>query len=465
MGDGTVADMTWTISGYREVINGRLHIDRIDVGDLVRHYGSPLFVFSEQRIRTNLEELRRAAGALHPRIKICYAAKANSLLGILRVIRQAGGDVEVNSGGELYKARRAGFAPDQIVFNGVSKTPEEVSEAIAAGIYAINVDSPSELELVEQVAGRLGARANVSLRIVPEVETGSHAGLQTALLTSKFGISRGDIFECLHRALRNPRAVNLVGLHIHVGSQTPDAEPYIRAFELVWTIACRLYRETGHRLRHLNLGGGFPIPYLHDSRVAERLPEKERLMLAARLDLSRVIGRARERATAQDGDLLEQMEIVFEPGRRIIADAGTLVTTIRNVKTRPETGETWLLLDAGYELLLSMSNYKWYYHLISAHRAGEPHTTPYKVAGPLCDGGDVYFDIEGRGRLPDYRLLPEGLAVGDPLAVLDAGAYTLAQASHYNGRPLPAVVLVTAERQVQLIRRRDGYDDLLWAEV
>lgn len=461
--------MSWKITGYRESQQGRLHIDGVDAVDLLRRYGSPLFVFSEKRIRANLERLRRAVLSVHPRVKICYAAKANSLLGILRVIRESGADIEVNSGGELFKALRAGFRPDQIIFNGVSKTPEELSDAIVSGIYAINVDSPYELDLIEDLSRRLNRPANIALRIVPEIGTRSHAGLQTALLTSKFGISRAQAEECLHRALKNPRAFNLVGLHIHIGSQTPDPEPYIQAFELVWTIALALYRKTGHRLRHVNLGGGFPVPYLHNSRLAEMLPENERTLFTAQLDFGRVLRLARDKAAAvgdhSAGDLLDRLELVFEPGRSIIADAGTLLTTICNIKTRPETGETWVLLDAGYELLLSMSNYKWYYHLVAAHRADDPHTTAYRVAGPLCDGGDVYFDIEGRGRLPDYRLLPEGLVGGDPLAVLDAGAYTLAQASHYNGRPLPAVVLVTASGEPQLIRRRESYQDLLYAEV
>jgi diaminopimelate decarboxylase len=161
------------------------------------------------------------------------------------------------------------------------------------------------------------------------------------------------------------------------------------------------------------------------------------------------------------GELLEELEIVFEPGRRVIADAGTLLVRIRNIKTRPETGDTWLFLDAGTELLPSMSHYKWYYHIISADRTAEPHQTPYKLAGPLCDGGDVYFDIEGAGRLPPYRFLPEGLGIGNILAVLDAGAYTVAQMSNYNGRPLPAVVLIRDSGELRLIRPRQSYDDLV----
>jgi diaminopimelate decarboxylase len=151
----------------------------------------------------------------------------------------------------------------------------------------------------------------------------------------------------------------------------------------------------------------------------------------------------------------------MEPGRSVIADAGLVLTTVRNVKTRPETGDTWLLTDAGYNILLSMNNYKWYYHLISAARADAPHDTDYKVAGPLCDGGDVYFDIEGAGRLPDHRRLPPDAHPGEVLALLNAGAYSLAQMFPYNGRPLPAAVLIKDNGSAELVRRRDNYEDLL----
>jgi diaminopimelate decarboxylase len=461
--------MNWEIKGYREAIRNHLLIDGVGTLELAREFGTPLFLFSESRIRTNIENLRQKGVAAHPRVKICYAAKANSILGILRVVRDAGCDVEVNSGGELFKAIRAGFRPSQIVFNGVSKTAEELEQAIKYGIYSINVDSRFELELIEETARRVGKRANVAIRIVPEIETRTHAGLQTALLTSKFGVSRSQVLDCLRRALKNPTLINLAGIHIHVGSQTPDVEPYANAFALMADYMVAVYKETGHRLSHVNLGGGIPVVYLHDSDMGAVIGDKEREMLTAQLDVTSVVRRAIELAgEANDrqllAELLSGLEIVFEPGRSIIADAGTLLTTIRNLKTRPETGDTWLLVDAGYELLLSMSNYKWYYHVISAGRASGSHRTPYKVAGPLCDGGDVYFDIEGKGRLPDHRLLPQEMKVGDTLAVLDAGAYTTAQMSAYNGRPFPAALLIQPSGKTVVIRKRDTYEDLVAAE-
>jgi diaminopimelate decarboxylase len=457
--------MGWEIAGYREILRGHLHLDGVSARHLAERYGTPLFVFSESRVKANVRTLREQARRVHPRVKICYAAKANSLMAILAAVREAGADIEVNSGGELYKALRAGFRPEQIVFNGVSKTIEELEEAIRAGIYAINVDSLAELEMIAAVAERVGKRANVALRLVPEIETGSHAGLQTALFTSKFGFSPAEIAEGFRCALAHQRSLNLVGLHIHVGSQTPTSTPYVRALALMWRYAVAWYRETGHRLRHLNVGGGLPVVYAHDDRYMADFGERA-LLFRAQWDMGALLRSALAVAVeAADGraagELLEELEIVFEPGRRVIADAGTLLVRIRNIKTRPETGDTWLFLDAGTELLPSMSHYKWYYHIISADRTAEPHQTPYKLAGPLCDGGDVYFDIEGAGRLPPYRFLPEGLGIGNILAVLDAGAYTVAQMSNYNGRPLPAVVLIRDSGELRLIRPRQSYDDLV----
>ncbi|HEX8921502.1 MAG TPA: hypothetical protein VF766_08480, partial [Pyrinomonadaceae bacterium] len=209
---------------------------------------------------------------------------------------------------------------------------------------------------------------------------------------------------------------------------------------------------------------------LRDRSMADQLPEHERDMLGADLEPSEVLAGAlkvaRESARAASAEhLLERVTILLEPGRSIIADAGLVLTTVRNIKRRPETGDVWLLTDAGYNLLLSMNNYKWYYHLISASRAMDGADADYKVAGPLCDSGDVYFGIEREGRLPDYRCLPANVQPGEVLALLNSGAYSLAQMFHYNGRPLPAAVMVREGGRVDLIRRRDVYDDLIINDV
>jgi diaminopimelate decarboxylase len=460
----------WTIPGYLEARDGRLHIEGVDASALAREYDTPLFVFSAPRIRSNIERLQRAAREVERPVKYCYASKANSNMAVLSAVRDCGIDIEVNSGGELYKALRAGFRPDQIIFNGTSKTTQEIEEAVSAGIYSINVDSIYEIELIEDAARRLGKHARIALRLVPEIGTRSHLGLQTALLTSKFGISSSDVPEAFRRALRHPELIQVCGIHIHVGSQTPDVEPFAAAFKAMWEHLAALQRETGHTLEHINLGGGIPVNYLRDRTQAEQLPQHERDMLGAELEPSEVLSAAlrvaREAARGAAAEhLLEGVTILLEPGRSVIADAGLVLTTVRNIKHRPETQDTWLLTDAGYNLLLSMNNYKWYYHLISATRADATNAAAYKVAGPLCDSGDVYFDIERGGRLPDYRQLPADVQPGELLALLNSGAYSLAQMFPYNGRPLPAAVMVREGGRVDLIRRRDTYEDLLTNDI
>jgi diaminopimelate decarboxylase len=461
----------WTMPGYLETdADGSLTIGGANAERLAREYGTPLFVFSEGRIKENVSRLQQAAANLRQEVKFCFASKANSNMAVLKVIRDAGIDIEVNSGGELYKALRVGFQPRQIIFNGTSKTNEEIEEAVTADILAINVDSLYEIELVEAAARKLNRRARITLRLVPEIGTRSHIGLQTALLTSKFGISAADVPAAFARALRSPEHLHVCGIHIHVGSQTPDTEPFVEAFRTMWDYLARLHRDTGHRLEHINIGGGIPVNYLCDESLADQLPVHERDMLAASLEPAEVLNaalRVAEKSARETGTsyLLEDLTILLEPGRSVISDAGVVLTTVRNTKRRAETGDTWLLTDAGYNLLLSMNNYKWYYHLISAGRAAAAHDTDYKVAGPLCDSGDVYFDIEGGRRLPDYRKLPANVEPGELLALLNAGAYTLAQMFPYNGRPLPAAVMVRAGGVVDLIRRGESYEDLVTHDV
>jgi diaminopimelate decarboxylase len=477
MSSQVVTAPAWTIPEFLEVNNGHLSVNGADSLELIRMYGSPLFVFSEPRIRSNIERLKLASAAVERPIRFFYASKANSNMAVLKTVLDSGIDVEVNSGGELFKALRAGFKAEQIIFNGTSKSDAEIDEAVSAGIHAINVDSVYEIQLVEESVKRVTAkkggppkRARIALRLVPEIGTRSHLGLQTALLTSKFGISSSEVLPAFRRALQKPDLVHVCGIHIHVGSQTPDLEPFAQAFRSMWEHLVTIHRETGHTLEHINLGGGIPVNYLRDRSQADQLPQHERDMLGANLEPAAVLLEAlrvaRESARAADAEhLLDRVTILLEPGRSVIADAGLVLTTVLNMKQRPETEDVWLLTDAGYNLMLSMNNYKWYYHTISATRAGEPHVSDYKVAGPLCDSGDVYFDIERGGRLPDYRKLPAKVQPGEVLALLNSGAYSLSQMFPYNGRPLPAVVMIRRNGGADLIRRRDSYEDLLTGDV
>lgn len=459
----------WEIEGYLACADGTLEIDGVSARKLAEEFGTPLFVYSEPRLRHNIKRLLAASSEMGCGLKVCYAAKANSNLGILRVVRDAGSDLEVNSGGELWKALKVGFRGDQIIFNGTSKEIWEIENAVSSDIYAIQVDSLYELSLIEETAKRLGMRANVSLRLVPEIETGTHSGLQTALLTSKFGMMPGEALEAFG-TYRDSAWLNICGVHLHIGSQTPDAAAYTDALKSLFKSLVEAYKETGLKLSHLNLGGGFPVNYLRDKSQAGEFPGEQRKMFEADYEPKDAIVAAwnavADAAASEDAlHLLEGLTLLIEPGRSVVADAATCLTAVRNTKSRPvassEGRDEWLLTDAGFNILLSMETYKWYYQLISADRCGEPHGTRYKVAGPLCDGGDVYFDIEGEGRLPEHRLLPSAVKPGELLGLLNCGAYSLAQAFQYNGRFLPAVVLTKGDGRYELVRKRDSFEDLV----
>lgn len=461
----------WEIENFLEVSDGKLHIGGVDTTALAAEHGTPLFVFSERRIRHNIDRLKRIADVIPRPLKICYAAKGMSTMGILRIIKSAGIDIEVNSGGELWKALQTGFGADQIIFNGTSKEVWELEMAIENDIYAIQVDSLYELSLIADTAKNLNKRANVSLRLVPEIESGTHSGLQTALLTSKFGMLPAEALSAFAQYKDSPH-ISLDGIHLHIGSQNPEPTVYADALVILFDEIQRIADAADMRMKHINLGGGFPVDYLEgtDAKLSSQIEQ----MLGADFDPASAVDNAWNKALASsavDKTQLQDITVLVEPGRSIIADAGICLTTIRNSKQRPVSDdrqpatENWLLTDAGFNILLSMETYKWYYHLISATRAGEEHDFPYKVAGPLCDGGDVYFDIEGEARLPEHRLLPKDLMPGEVLALLNCGAYSLAQGSQYNGRGLPAVVLIDQDGKPQLIRRRDTFEDLVASDL
>ncbi|HRH45139.1 MAG TPA: diaminopimelate decarboxylase [Pyrinomonadaceae bacterium] len=476
--------MSWEIENYLEIKNNQLSIEGVSAVELAEKFGTPLFVFSESRIRHNIARLHEVQNVIDCKLKVCYAAKANSNMAILRAVKEAGSDLEVNSGGELFKAIEIGFQPEQIIFNGTSKTEQELEEAIVWGIYAIQCDSLYELELIEKVSRQVGKRAKVSLRIVPEIETATHPGLKTAMNSSKFGMTFDDALMAFKRWNYDDEHVNICGLHLHIGSQTPNEEPYTTALMFLVEKLREVAKTTGHQLSHLNLGGGFPVNYLRDNSLADAMNEENAELFASDFTPASALNAAWKAISEDDNTDLKNLTLLLEPGRSVIADAGVCLTTVRNKKARkwsvvsgqwseenkesdhrPPAADHWLLTDAGFNILLSMETYKWYYHLISAQRANEAHETAYKVAGPLCDGGDVYFDIEGHGRLPDYRLLPENVEPNEVLALLNCGAYSIAQMFQYNARQLPAVVLIKENGEVELVRRRDSYQDLLGNDI
>ena len=454
-------------------------LDSAALTALAEAHGTPLYVYSAERLRQNAAAVIGAFRARHPKVTVCFASKACALLAVLKILRAAGCALEVNSRGELEKARMAGVPDDAIVLNGVAKNAAEIAAALAPPIKAINVNSPGELARIARVAADRGVSANVSLRLVPELESGTAPGIETASSGTKFGLSLAELPEALEILRQSGAALRLVGLHVHIGSQITNIPSYRAAARFIAAQVSQVQAAAGTTLAHINLGGGFPVDYT-EGRAPNRGP-------------------AYLHTTAGDGEIAEallgpvreacgpEVEILVEPGRRLVADAAVLVSRIEDVRQRG--AETWLTLDAGYHTLLEGFSYRWYFPLVPVTRAGAQDMAPFRVVGPLCDSGDSFWDVEGeatvaqlvaehpaladhRGaleaklvRLPSHRSLPAASAEGDLVAFLRAGAYTMDQIFAVNGRGRPAVVLREADGRSRLIRRADSLMDQLLNEI
>jgi diaminopimelate decarboxylase len=400
--------------------------DGVPLADLADLHGTPLYVYSAgtiiARYRAVDDAFRSYPHALH------YAFKANSTLAIARLLRGLGACADANSGGEIDVALRAGFIPPQIVFTGVGKTDGELAQAVDLGVKTINAESSGELERIDRIARARETRARVALRVNPNIDAKSHPHISTGLQTNKFGIAIGDVRE-LGRSARDRHGIEIVGLHIHVGSQIVDLEPLRQAAQALVVLAAEL-RDDGITIDHLDLGGGLGISY-----EGQQVPGANEYA-AALLPVVRESG----------------LPIILEPGRAIVGPAGVLVSRVVDVKPQPG-GKRFVILDAGMTELIRPMLYG-AFHRIEPVTAASRRDTICDVVGPLCETSDTL----GRDRaLPDPR-------VGDLLAIMDAGAYGSVMASNYNRRTMPAEVMVENGRP-SVIRRRQTIDDLVALET
>jgi diaminopimelate decarboxylase len=413
------------VTGF-QYAGDELVCDGVCVSEIAAAVGTPVYVYSAAAIRARIEEFTRAFQRC--RHTVHYALKANSTLAIARLVARAGCGADANSGGELAVALRAGFAPQRIVLTGVGKTREELDEALRVGIKAINVESAGELERLEAAARRRGTRARVAIRVNPDIDPGGHPYISTGLRSSKFGVARSEAVALCRRASQS-RDLDLVGLHVHIGSQITDLDPLRRAVAVLVEIAGDLARD-GVRLAHVDVGGGLGISY--DGTPAPSPAEYAAAIvpLLAPLDV----------------------EVLLEPGRVLVGPAGVLVTRVVDVKTGAD-GRRVVVLDSGMTELLRPALYGAFHRIDFVRRPARPPAL-CDLVGPLCESSDIL----GVG-----RLLPHPL-VDDLLAIFDVGAYGSTMASTYNRRPLPPEVLVE-EGRWRLIRRRQTLDDQLACEL
>ncbi|MDH6593022.1 diaminopimelate decarboxylase [Variovorax sp. TBS-050B] len=406
--------------------DGALHVEGLSLEALAREHGTPLFVYSKQWMLDALAAYQR--GFEGRDALICYAMKANSSLGVLRVFAEAGCGFDIVSGGELARVLAVGADPAKIIFSGVGKTRAEMRQALAAGIACFNVESEAELDVLNEVALAEAKRAPISIRINPNVDPKTHPYISTGLKGNKFGIAHDRAVEAYRHAAKLP-GIEVVGIDCHIGSQITEASPYLDACDRVLDLV-EAIEAAGVPIHHLDFGGGLGIDY-----NGEVPPKADALwqQLLAKLD-ARGFG---------------QRKLVIEPGRSLVGNAGVCVTEV--LYTKPGQEKNFCIVDAAMNDLPRPAMYQAFQQIVPL-RARVGGTAVYDVVGPVCESGDWL----GRDRALN-------VVAGDLLAVLSAGAYCMSMSSNYNTRGRAAEVLVSGQA-ARLIRRRETMEDQLRSE-
>jgi diaminopimelate decarboxylase len=405
---------------------GALWCDAVPLSDIAAAEGTPLYVYSASIITERYQAIVDAFSSYPPSLH--YALKANSTLAIARLLRSLGAGADANSGGEIDVALRAGFIPAQIVFTGVGKSSAELAQAIDLGVMTINAESTGEIERIDRLAIAREVRARVALRVNPDIDAKSHPHISTGLKTNKFGVPITAV-KAICQQFVSARGVEIVGLHIHVGSQITDLQPLRKASEAIVALAREL-RDVGVTIDHVDLGGGLGVSY-DGSPVPSAREYADALLPAVR----------------HSG-----LRLILEPGRNIIAPAGVLLSQVIDVK--PQSADRlFAILDAGMTELIRPMLYSAFHRIEHVNAINRPPVV-CDVVGPLCESSDTL----GKDRM---LARPE---VGDLMAVRDTGAYAAVMASNYNRRVFAPEVLVDGSGW-RVVRRRQTIDDLLALEV
>lgn len=404
--------------------NGRLCAEDVDLERIAAEYGTPCYVYSRATIERHWRAFDQAfAGRKH---LVCYAVKANSNLAVLNLLARLGSGFDIVSGGELRRVLAAGGEPGRIVFSGVGKSAAEMRQALEAGIRCFNVESVEELERLAQVAAEVGKQAPVSLRVNPDVDAKTHPYISTGLKENKFGIDIAEAPAVYRKAAASPH-LDVVGVDCHIGSQLTSIIPFVDALDRVLALVDRMAAE-GIAIQHLDLGGGLGITYRNETPPA---PADYAQALAQRLD-----GR--------------DLEVLIEPGRAIVGNAGVLLTRVEYLKHTAH--KNFAVVDAAMNDLLRPALYGAWQEIVPVVPRSGGEACVYDVVGPVCETGDFL------GKDRELTLAP-----GDLLAVRSAGAYGFTMSSNYNTRPRAAEIMVDGG-QVHVVRRRETVDDLLALE-
>jgi diaminopimelate decarboxylase len=402
----------------------RLFCEEVPVADIAREVGTPFYLYSHRTLRQHFRVFD-AAFAEVPHI-VCFAVKANSNTAILRVFVREGGGVDLVSGGELYRALKAGADPGKIVYSGVGKREDEIDDALKAGILMFNVESDQELAVINARAEKMDLKAGVALRVNPDVDPKTHPHISTGLKENKFGINVEDALKA-YRQAATLKHIDIRGVSCHIGSQVTKLSPFIDALGRLKELI-RLLKGEGIAIRYLDLGGGLGITY--DQEVPPHPSEYARAIIDASRDLD--------------------CTFIFEPGRVIVGNAGILVTRV--LYTKGNDQKRFIIVDAGMNDLVRPSLYGSFHQIQPVIRQEREEMTA-DVVGPICESGD--FLAKGR-RMPAFEQ-------GELMAVMSAGAYGFSMSSNYNSRPRIPEILVRDDLW-HVIRKREGYEDLIRGE-
>jgi diaminopimelate decarboxylase len=404
-----------------------LFCEGVRIIDLARQQNTPVYIYSYQTLIGHFLKLRSAFKEIDP--LICYSVKANSNLAILKALVNKGAGLDIVSGGELFRAVKAGCPPSRIVYASVGKTDDEIQEAIRRKILFFNVESLSELENINRIAGKLHKTVNVAVRINPDVEPKTHKFITTGKITNKFGIDFDNAYK-IFQVRRRFANLNICGLHIHIGSQITESAPYIAAIVKMTGFIAKL-RKMGVCLEYLNIGGGLGIVY-----------DKENPQTAQKF--------ARDVLPLLKGTGLK---IILEPGRFIIGNAGILVAKVLYIKSTPK--KKFIIVDSGMNDLIRPALYEAYHQILPLRLSGgSKKTEKADVVGPICESADCF----ARG-----RMLPR-VKEGDYLAIMSTGAYGFSMSSNYNSRRRAQEVLVVKDK-AYVIRERESCEDLISKEI
>jgi diaminopimelate decarboxylase len=418
--------------------SGHLVVGGCDVISLAAEFGTPLYIYDEEMLRSKISEFKSEFGQRYPDVGIIYACKAFTNKAVLRLVAEEGVGLDVVSGGEIEIARSVGFPMQTVSFPGNNKSAEELRLAIDSGVGRIVVDNFDEMEMLGDIVRSRGVRQDILLRITPGVDPHTHRYEATGTLDSKFGfpLSLGE--KALAAAMAQP-ALNIVGLHFHVGSQLEETEPHEQAIAIILEFAARMAKKSGFELRELSVGGGYPVQHTLDAPVPALSAFAAAVAGKLKLECQRY-GMALPR-------------LVIEPGRCLVAQAGVAVYTVGTKKEIPGV-RTYVSVDGGMADNIRPALYQSRMEAVLANRVKDGMDGVFTIAGKFCESGDILIqDIA----------LPTPTS-GDLLAVPGCGAYNIPQSCNYNAFCRPAVVM-TQRGNARLIRRRETLDDLMACDV